>query len=92
MKAYCDTMLMAMLPASYHPDAEEGVIVELTAEDLEYISTQDFDGQSIDYEKLCLEVRYATDSVILGHLLSEVDVEINVGFVDPGDYRVVGAR
>ena len=92
MKTYCDTMLIAMLPASYYPDAKEEDIIELTQEDLEYISTQDFDGQSIDYEKLCLRVRYATDSVILGYLVFEVDVEIKTGFLDPGDYRVVGER
>ena len=92
MKNYCDTMLIAMLPTSHHPDAAEGAIIELTKNDLEYISTQDFDGQSIDYENLCLEVRYITDSVILGSLIFEVDVEIKMGFIDPSDYHVVGER
>ena len=86
MKTYCDTMLKAMLPISYYPDAQIGMQIKLTDRDIEYIKSQLWDDDPTNYGVLYLDVQYVMDSVIIGNLCVETDFEVQLGCFNPRDY------
>ena len=86
MKYYCDTMLKAMLPISYYPDAQIGMQIKLTDRDIEYIKSQLWDDDPTSYEALYLDVQYVMDNVIIGNLCVETELEVQMGCFNPRDY------
>ena len=87
-----DLMIKTILPLEQHPNAQIGDFIKLTKKDVEFTQTM---VEHMDLSKLgdlYMVVEYMLGGKLIGAVCQDVKFEIKMGPIDPGDYRVVGAR
>jgi hypothetical protein len=85
-------MLKTCLATEWYPNAQVGDVIKLNERDIELAQTMVHDEDLIKYGDIYCVVEYILDGTIIGALCQEANIEIKMGLIDPGDYRVVGER
>lgn len=87
-----DLMLKTYLPTEWYPNTRAGDTIKLNERDIEHTQTMVHNEDLTKYGDIYCVVEYVLNDVIIGALCQDGNVEIKMGPIDSGDYRVVGIR